>query len=208
MATFLTARVLFVDPSPLLYQGICQALDSNQTPQIEWARDSQSALTNEKQFDLVLIGHSFDARQALEFCRQLHAQSIETKIILINMNADNALFQEDAFVAGASACLAPSIPPQELRAILEQVSCGAKLFEEWILSGVFQTEPLTKREVEILAHIAEDKTDKEIASGLHISVNTVRNHVQNILNKLQAKDRDVAVWRAKHQGWIRNKEQI
>ncbi len=202
MAASVTARVLFIDPSYLLHQGICQALGSNQTHQIEWVQNSQSGLAKGNQFDLVLIGHSFDARTALDLCSDLRALNPQIKIILINQNADNALFQEDAFIAGASACLAPSIPLQELPATLEQVSHGAKLFEPKILSGVFQLEPLTRREIEILEQMAKGKTDRQIGDSLCISVNTARNHVQNILRKLQANDRDAAVWRAKIRRWI------
>jgi DNA-binding NarL/FixJ family response regulator len=61
---------------------------------------------------------------------------------------------------------------------------------------------LTNREFENLTRIAEGRTDKEIANALRISVNTMRNHVQNILRKLHANKRDAAVWRARLRGWI------
>lgn len=61
---------------------------------------------------------------------------------------------------------------------------------------------LTQREIEVLRFVAQGKTDKEIAHALQISVNTVRNHVQNILRKLGVSNRDAAVWRARHWEWI------
>jgi len=61
---------------------------------------------------------------------------------------------------------------------------------------------LTPREIEILRFAADGKPDKEIAQTLQISVNTVRNHIQNILRKLEVDNREDAVWRARHRGWI------
>lgn len=56
--------------------------------------------------------------------------------------------------------------------------------------------------MEILKLVAQNRSDKEIAQTLQISVNTMRNHMQNILRKLEVDNREDAVWRAKHRGWI------
>jgi DNA-binding NarL/FixJ family response regulator len=55
--------------------------------------------------------------------------------------------------------------------------------------------PLTRREVEVLTEVAHGSGNKEIAKVLHISVETVKEHVHNILNKLGASGRtQAAVW--------------
>ncbi len=202
MAIVQTVRVLVIDPSFIFYQGIRQALGSSPTYQIEWAQDLKSPLTSGEGFDLALIGPSFDTHAALELCCQLATRNEKTRVVLISQHAESVLFQEDAFLAGAFACLPSSASQQEFLDALEQISRGVRLFREEILSGMFQVEPLTRREIEILVRIAARKTDKEIADALCISVNTARNHTQNILRKLQTNDREAAVWRARLRGWI------
>ena len=57
------------------------------------------------------------------------------------------------------------------------------------------TEHLTKRELQILSHLALGLSNREISSSLGISLETVKEHVQNVLRKLKANDRtEAAVW--------------
>ena len=58
--------------------------------------------------------------------------------------------------------------------------------------------PLTKREFQVLRHLAYGLSNREIAKSLEISIETVKEHVQNILRKLDAADRtEAAVWAVK-----------
>ncbi len=63
--------------------------------------------------------------------------------------------------------------------------------------------PLSPREVEVLDAIAQGMTNKQVAYALSISLQTVKNHMSNILRKLSANDRTQAVLYAMRQGWIR-----
>jgi RNA polymerase sigma factor (sigma-70 family) len=63
--------------------------------------------------------------------------------------------------------------------------------------------PLTPREVEILDCVARGNSNKEIASILGISDQTVKNHITSILRKLQVNDRTQAVIYALRHGWIK-----
>ena len=65
---------------------------------------------------------------------------------------------------------------------------------------------LTARELEILTHIAQGQSDKEIAATLKLSQYTVRNHLRNIYLKLDVKDRTSAVILALKSGWIKLNE--
>ena len=62
--------------------------------------------------------------------------------------------------------------------------------------------PLTKREIQILSHIANGSTNKQIAHTLGISEQTIKNHVSAILRKLNANDRAHAVALAVHNQWV------
>ncbi len=65
---------------------------------------------------------------------------------------------------------------------------------------------LTPRELEILAHIIQGQSDKEIAADLKLSQYTVRNHLRNIYQKLDVKDRTSAAILALNSGWIKLNE--
>jgi DNA-binding NarL/FixJ family response regulator len=201
MTDSVVTRVLVIDPSFLFYQGVSQALAGTAFQIIAWAQDQETALTErfENAIDLALIGHGFSPRVGLELCRALCAQQLHLKIILINEHAASDLFRQDAFLAGADACLASSVSPADFLA-----ACHAIISSNSMRGNISSPKlpRLTLREIEILKLVAQDRSDKEIAQVLHVSVNTVRNHIQNILRKLEVKNRQAAVWRARHHGLI------
>lgn len=197
-------RVLVIDPSFLFYQGVFQSLASSPFQVVGWAQDGEGAIAHCKTngIDLALIGHGFGEREGLELCRVLRTQLGEMRIILLSEHAASALFQADAACAGASACLLASVSREEFLAALEPIANGTRLLSTEVRSQTAPVPHLTEREVEILKQVADGKTDKEIAQALHISVHTVRNHVQNISRKLEVNDRETAVWRARHRNLI------
>ena len=75
---------------------------------------------------------------------------------------------------------------------------------EMISTGVFS--PLTPREIQILDYVALGNSNKEIAFQLHISDQTVKNHITSILRKLAVNDRTQAVIFALRHGWIKLEE--
>ncbi len=67
-----------------------------------------------------------------------------------------------------------------------------------------QACPLTRREMEVLKHIVQGNTNKQMALEMHITDQTVKNHITNILKKINVSDRTAAAVMALHQGWIRH----
>jgi DNA-binding CsgD family transcriptional regulator len=65
-----------------------------------------------------------------------------------------------------------------------------------------QVSPLTKREMEVMKRIVQGNTNKQIALAMDITDQTVKNHITNILKKLNVSDRTSAAVMALHQGWI------
>lgn len=199
-----STRVLIVDASFLLYQGVCDSLIATHYHVVAWAQEQNDTIAKceTENIDLVIVGPSFNPRACLELVRAVHQKFETIQIVLLNEHAGSDMFQGDAFHAGASACLLPPDNREELLAALESVENGTRLFSTAILSQTAPAPPLTAREVEILKRVAEGETNKEIARVLQISAKTVGNHMQNILKKLSVSDRDAAVWRARHWGWI------
>ncbi len=89
----------------------------------------------------------------------------------------------------------PTVARRVLRQFEEIASLGGKAMEILVA-------PLTSRETQILTYVANGNTNKQIASALQISEQTIKNHVSAILRKLNANDRAHAVVVAIRHGWI------
>ena len=120
-----------------------------------------------------------------------------------------------ALQAGVRAVIARDAHPQEITAALEAAHAGLAVFSSEILDLLLPAstelagegelppgEPLSERESEVLALMAEGAGNREIAARLHISENTVKFHVSSILNKLGAATRTEAVTRGYKEGLI------
>ncbi len=116
--------------------------------------------------------------------------------------------------AGVRAILPHDATPQEIGAALEAAAAGLAVIAPEVLDKLLPVadvlesddvpagEPLTSREGEVLAMLAEGAGNKEIASRLHISEHTVKFHVSSILTKLGAATRTEAVSRGYREGLI------
>lgn len=202
MAGAKSTRVLVIDSSFLFYLGVSQALSTKRWQVVGWVQDLDCAMQRctTDAIDLAIIGHSLSPRNALAICRALQQAFSQIKIILLCAFAANPLLQHDALCAGADACLPSSVNHDEFLATCTDVMKGR--YARNVRLGNSALPQLTPREIEILKLVAQDYCDREIAQTLRISVNTARNHMQNILRKLEVSNREAAVWRAKHRGWI------
>lgn len=126
----------------------------------------------------------------------------------------------EALRLGAKGYFPKNLLPNELLTFIHMISRG-----ENIISGPFvrkiveyyqnhrpsklesvrtlkKTDILTKREKEILLHVIKGFTNREIAGALEISENTVKNHLRNIMEKLQMNNRIQAATFALQEGWL------
>ena len=120
-----------------------------------------------------------------------------------------------ALQSGVRAVIAHDAHPREITAALEAAHGGLVVFSPEILEMLLPSsselagegelppaEPLSERESEVLAMMAEGAGNREIAARLKISENTVKFHVSSILNKLGAATRTEAVTRGYREGLI------
>jgi DNA-binding NarL/FixJ family response regulator len=134
-----------------------------------------------------------DDRAGIEAIRRITKEVPETKVIAITIYPH---LIEKARDAGALAAVTKEVPKRQL---IEEIRSVHALSPSPLPSlqvatpSVTPVEELTKRELEVLALMAEGKTDKEIASELGIAESTAKNHVGNILGKLNVPNRAGAV---------------
>ena len=222
-----TIKVLIIDDHPLFRQGICWSLSAEKDIEvIGQAENGTEAikLTETLNPNVVLLDINLPGLNGLEVARVLKRRTPRIGIIVLSIHDDDEqLF--NAIKVGASAYASKEIAPQELVRIIREVSEGKYLINENVLSKPHVASrvltqfrelantsvsdentmfaPLTSREIEILDCIARGLSNKEIASQLSISGQTVKNHITSILSKLQVNDRTMAVIHAIQQGWIK-----
>lgn len=153
--------------------------------------------------DVVLLGVRMPGNTKLQACTAIKAKAPRTKILILTASDDDAdLFA--AIKAGASGYLLKDAPTEQIAQSLRLVHGGRAMIPEDMaehflaefsrmsnkeLPDTESATALSERERQVLGLVAEGKTNKEIASQLFLSPNTVKNHVRNILRKLHLHSR-------------------
>ena len=169
--------------------------------------------------DVLILDFSQRGQDGLQETRQLHEAAPEAKLLLMGLTESEADILA-CIEAGASGILQREASLEELVRSIRTVVDGAALCPPKVVALLFSQiaesahrrkrlqlpglPHLTSREREILALIEEKCSNKEIAVRLHIEVQTVKNHVHNILEKLQLPTRREAAWYAREQGLLRS----
>jgi two-component system NarL family response regulator len=202
-------RVMIADDHALFRQALKTVLDGE--PDLELvaeASDGEEAVrvAEECAPDVVLMDVRMPKLAGIEAARQLKESAPTTKVVMLTVSDDEEdLF--DAIKAGASGYLLKEINPDEVARAVRQIQAGQSLLSPSMASKLLtefatmtkraEERPyhprLTEREMEVLKLVAQGMTNREIGKSLHISENTVKNHIRNILEKLHLNSRMEAV---------------
>jgi DNA-binding NarL/FixJ family response regulator len=161
--------------------------------------------------DIVLMDVKMPGCSGLQATQLIKAEMPQTKIVMVTAFDDD----EDLFEAmknGAAGYVLKNVNAEEFVNLLSSVMRGEVAVSPWMASKIVQElfrqqgrlgskhtdSYLTPKEQEVLRLVADGATNKEIASSLHISDNTVKYHLRNIMEKLHVKNRaQMAVYAAK-----------
>ena len=204
-------RVLIVDDHALFRRGLQIVLEGE--PDIEVvgeASDGHEALERAERTspDVVLMDVRMPKRRGIEATRAIKEVLPSTKILMLTDSDEEADLYE-AIKAGASGYLLKEISIEEVANAVRQVQAGQSLISPSMASKLLtefaamvkrrdeRTQVpgprLTDRELEVLKLVAKGMNNRDIGAELFISENTVKNHVRNILEKLQLHSRMEAV---------------
>ena len=204
-------RVLIADDHALFRRGLEMVLDSE--PDIEVvgeAHDGDQAVDRAAELmpDVVLMDVRMPRRSGIEATQKIKEQLPHVKILVLT-NSDEEADLYDSIKAGASGYLLKEISSEEVADSIRSVMQGhsrispamaSKLLTEFqaMTKREDDRQPLapprlTDRELEVLSLVAQGKGNRDIAGELFISENTVKNHIRNILEKLQLHSRMEAV---------------
>jgi DNA-binding NarL/FixJ family response regulator len=206
-------RTLIVDDHALFRRGLEIVLvTEDDIDVVGEASDGTEAVerAGESLPDVVLMDIKMPRSSGIEACRAIKDVAPSARIVILTMSDEEEdLF--DAIKAGASGYLLKDIPLDEVAEAVRSVhggqslispSMAGKLLSEFAsLAKRESDEPpervlaprLTEREMQVLKLVARGMNNRDIAKELFISDNTVKNHVRNILEKLQIHSRMEAV---------------
>jgi DNA-binding NarL/FixJ family response regulator len=212
-------RILLVDDHVLFRKGIASLLNGREDVTIVGeANDGDEAVILAEQTvpDVILMDVNMPRQNGIETVKILKREMPHIQIVMLTVSDDdNDLFE--AIKNGAKGYLLKNLEPQELYTMLDRLRQGeapisgamaAKILREFRQPEQTQTrdsgavDELTAREVEVLEQVVTGASNKEIAEVLHITENTVKIHLRNILEKLHVQNRIQAAVYAVRQGLV------
>lgn len=202
-------RVVVVDDQELFRRGLTMLLNVEDDIEVVGeAADGASAarLAATAAPDVVLMDVRMPKLTGIEACAALKEASPAARIIMLTVSDEEADLYE-AVKNGASGYLLKDSSIEEVAQAVRVVADGQSLISPSMAIKLLDefkqmsrsdrahspTPKLTERELEVLRLVAQGLNNREIAKQLFISENTVKNHVRNILEKLQLHSRMEAV---------------
>lgn len=211
-----TIKIVLVDDHEVVRVGLKSLL--NRVEGLEVVGEAGSAaeaeqVVGEVQPDVVIMDIRMPGGSGIEACRAIRSRWPNVKVIMLTSYSDDEAVI-GSIMAGASGYVLKKIGTQELVDAIQRVAKGDSLLDPGITGKILERmrgetsepqlpvpggETLTEQEERILYHIAEGKTNREIAAELFLSEKTVRNYVSNILSKLELHNRAAAAaWAVRH----------
>ena len=222
----LTKRVLIVDDHPMFRAGIRRAVESGEKFKVVGEAGCAYEAIDVADIhrpEVILLDCQLPGISGLKVARILRRKHPRARIVLFSMFGDEARVIE-AIHAGAVAMLPRDIAVNALLEVLDRVVAGEHLLRAAIQSrpviaqraraemrlvntgksaaSQLDALPLSTRELAVLDCAAQGLSNKQIATALFVTEQTVKNHFTSVLRKLEADDRVGAILHAVKHGWV------
>lgn len=219
-------RIVVVDDHPLFRQGVIDTISLEPDLVVAGeATNGEDALDVIRSLapDVAIVDVNLPGINGQQVVQHMVNEKSATRIMLLTAY-DDAEQKLHAMKVGAAGYCVKDVQPEVLAQNVREINKGyfvigsqvmdADQLETWMkpdgedeasfYSEFSDTyEPLSKREMEVLGQLTKGMSNKEIATALGISHQTVKNHVTSILRKLNVEDRTQATLYALKRGWVR-----
>ena len=224
------ARLLIVEDHFFMREGIKAILARDTGLEVAGeAQDIQEAISRcwELRPDLILMDISLPQMDGIEATREIKALFPKTSVLILTAHSDPQLLME-AVKAGAAGYVLKGDSQNHMLAAIKAVLGGETYLDQKLVMTLLRRlveesesrstrpsaaptsseaaaslpKPFTPRETEILGHLALGKTNRQIANELHLSLSTVKRHLEHILPKLEVSDRTQAAVKAIELGLV------
>lgn len=205
----MSVKVLVADDHEVVRTGLASLLAGSDVKIVAEATNGDDAvkLAMKHKPDVALLDIRMPGSDGLEALDKIHRQLPNTRVIMLS-TYDNPTYVARAVALGASDYVLKGASRQELISTITGAAEGKAPSNRGELqrvagamsknpapNGSKEDIPLTNRETQVLRHVALGLSNKEIGRSLTISIETVKEHVQNILRKIAVTDRtQAAVW--------------
>lgn len=216
----MTIRLLIADDEDLVRSGI--RLIVEQHPDLEVAGEATNGLDAVRQTrllnpDVALLDVRMPDLDGIHASARIARDAPRTRILMLT-TFDKDRYLYDAMKAGASGFMLKSAPPEQLIGAIRVVAAGdtllAPALTRRLLEDFTRRPPpgqpsspllarLTERETEILQLIGTGYSNQQIADALHVTVSTVKTHINHLFRKLDLRERVQAVILAYETGLVR-----
>jgi DNA-binding NarL/FixJ family response regulator len=183
-------KVLLVDDHALVRRGFRRMLEDEPTFEVVGeASDGLEAVESAEKLgpDVIVMDCALPQINGIEASRRILAKKPSIGILMLSMHSEDTLIRQ-ALEAGAKGYVLKNAMDLDLVSAIKKVAEGKTVLDSQITrGGTLRGERdtgLTPRELEILQHIVAGKSNKEIATDLKLSVNTVSVHRANIMDAL------------------------
>lgn len=185
-----TIKILLVDDHPLVRDGLRARLEA--MPQFQVVAEAGGAAEALEQaaghpVDLVLMDINMRGVNGIEATAQFTKAFPHIAVLILSMH-DKMEYVSQAIQAGARGYVLKDAPGKDIVVAIETVMSGGIYYSAALARQLAQPQPqdnqLTSREHEVLRHIANGESNKQIARALDLSVRTVETHRLNIKRKL------------------------
>lgn len=200
-------RVLIADDHVTVLEGLA-AIIGRQTDMkvVAEASNGREAvdLWQKHQPDVTLVDLRMPTLDGVGAIEEIRRQQASARIVVLTtFDSDNEIVR--AIKAGAKGYLLKDARREELLDCIRKVNAGETCVPPALaakLAESMSSEPLTGRELDVLALLARGKSNKEIGNHLYITETTVKSHLRNIFTKLNVLSRTEAITTASRRGLV------
>ncbi|RFB73881.1 MULTISPECIES: response regulator transcription factor [unclassified Herbaspirillum] len=183
-------RIMLVDDHPLVRDGLRARLETVTNLHVvaeAGGADEALKLATLQEIDLVLMDINMRGMNGIDLTAEFHARFPEIAVLILSMH-DKSEYVMQSIQAGARGYVLKDAPGQDIIRAIETVISGGIYYSAALARKLSQPlaagDLLTSRERQVLQHIANGESNKQIARELDLSVRTVETHRLNIKRKL------------------------